>query len=86
MPRLVNSGMWSVTSCEAGAGAGREIGRAVAAPAAGDAFEPAEEVVEEVGGLLQAPAMQLAGRDARPCPSVGCAPQSAPVSSYWIGS
>ncbi len=39
---------------EAGAGAGREVRWAAVALGAGDAFEPAEEIAQEVGGLLQA--------------------------------
>ena len=86
MPRLVNSGTWSVISRKPvpAAPVARLPGQL--RPLAGDALEPSEELVEEVGGLLQAPAMQLQAADARPCPSVGCAPQSWPFSSYWIGS
>jgi transposase len=44
---------------EPGAGAGRQIGgTAGSALAAGDAFEPGQEVLEEVGRLLHAPAVQ----------------------------
>ncbi len=71
---------------EAGAGAGRQIGRtARAALAGGDAFEPAEEVAQEVGGLLHALPVE-AQPGCTSTPSVGSAPHTAPFSSYWIGS